>query len=115
MVDIAKIVGDRIRIIRTEKGLTQEELAHRAEIDPSHFGKMERGEVNPSLNSLEKITNVLEITLEDLFRNIQPSTANKDNTTISLLINKLNTLTVKEQKLILTLLDILFKLMKHKA
>ncbi len=74
MVDIAKIVGDRTRIIRTEKGLTQEESAHRAEIDASHFGKMERGEVN-----------------------------------------KLNTLTVKEQKLILTLLDVLFKLMKHKA
>lgn len=113
-MDINKIVGDRIRIIRTERGLSQEELAHRADIDASHFGKLERGEVNPSLSSLEKITGVLEITLEDLFRNIQPSTKNKDNTTISLLINKLNTLTVKEQKLISSLLDILFKLMKRK-
>ncbi len=115
MGDIAKVVGDRIRIYRTEKGLSQEELAHRADIDASHFGKMERGEVNPSLSSLEKIISVLGITLEDLFRDIQPSTGSKDNTTLSLLINKLNTLTVKEQKLVLTLLDILFKLMKHKA
>ncbi|MCR4435825.1 MAG: helix-turn-helix domain-containing protein [Clostridiales bacterium] len=37
MSDIAKIVGDRIRTIRNERGLSQEELAHRADIDPSHL------------------------------------------------------------------------------
>jgi ribosome-binding protein aMBF1 (putative translation factor) len=45
MSDIVKIVGDRIRIVRTQKGLSQEELAHKANIDASHFGKLERGEV----------------------------------------------------------------------
>lgn len=115
MSDIAKIVGDRIRILRTEKGLSQEELAHRAGVSTSHIGKLERGEKNPSLSSIEKITNALGITLEDLFKYIQPSSGENDNTTLSLLINKLATLSIEKQRLMLTHLDSLFELMDHKA
>lgn len=113
--DIAKIVGDRIRILRTEKGLSQEELAHRAGVSTSHIGKLERGEKNPSLSSIEKITNALGITLEDLFKYIQPSNGENDNTTLSLLINKLATLSIEKQRLMLTHIDSLFELMDHKA
>lgn len=115
MDNIAKVVGDRIRILRTEKGLSQEDLAHKAGVSTSHVGKLERGQKNPSLSSIEKVTNALEITLEDLFKYIQPSFGEFDNTTLSLLINKLATLSVDEQKLMLEHMDSLFKLMKHKA
>lgn len=115
MDNISKIVGDRIRILRTEKGLSQEELAHRAGVSTSHVGKLERGEKNPSLSSIEKVINALEITFEDLFKYIQPSFGDTDNTTLSLLINKLATLNIDDQKLMLEHLDSLFKLMKHKA
>lgn len=115
MSDISKIVGDRIRILRAEKGFSQEELASQAGIDPSHLGRLERGERNPSLISLEKIINALGVTFEDLFEYIQPSNMEKENTTISLIINKLNTLSLDDQKLMLNLIDTLFQMMKHKA
>lgn len=115
MSDIAKIVGNRIRNLRVDQGLSQEELAYRAGVSPSHIGKLERGEKNPSLSSIDKITNALGITLEDLFKYIQPSTVDTDNTTLSLLINKLSTLSINDQKLMLDHLDSLFKLMKHKT
>ena len=115
MSDITKIVGNRIRIIRNEKGLSQEELAHKANIDPSHLGRLERGERNPSLVSLEQVVNALEITFEDLFKYIQPSYGDTDHTTLSLLVNRLATLGVDDQKLMLNLIDDVFKLMKHKA
>lgn len=115
MSDIAKIVGNRIRNLRADQGLSQEELAYRAGVSPSHIGKLERGEKNPSLSSIEKMTNALGITLEDLFKYIQPSTVDTDNTTLSLLINKLSTLSINDQKLMLDHLDSLFKLMKHKT
>lgn len=63
-----KIVGDRIRILRSEKELSQEELADNADIDPSHMGRLERGERNPSLLSLEKTIKALGETFEDLFK-----------------------------------------------
>lgn len=115
MNDISKIVGDRIRILRSEKGLSQEELADKAGIDPSHLGRLERGERNPSLISLDKIIKALGVTFEDLFKYIQPSNMETDSTTMSLIINKLNTLSLDDQKLILNLIDTMFQLMKHKA
>ena len=114
MNDIAKIVGDRIRNLRTEKGYSQEELAHRAGVSTSHIGKLERGEKNPSLSSIEKIINALEITFEDLFKHIQPSYEDANSTTLSLLINKLATLSIDEQKLMLEHLGSLFRLMGRK-
>lgn len=114
MSDIAKIVGIRIRDLRNEKGWSQEELAHRAGIHPSHLGRLERGEKSPTLDSIEKVINALDITFEELFRYIQPANKNTDNMTLSLLINKLNTLSADDQKLMLSLFDVLFKLMKHK-
>ncbi|WP_027630384.1 helix-turn-helix domain-containing protein [Ruminiclostridium cellobioparum] len=115
MSDIAKIVGDRIRILRNEKGLTLEELGDRAGINATHLGRLERGEKSATVDSLEKIVNALEISFEHLFKYIQPSTENTDNTALSILINKLSTLSVHDQKLLLPLIDDLFKLMKHKT
>jgi transcriptional regulator with XRE-family HTH domain len=115
MSDISKIVGDRIRILRSEKGLSQEDLAGKAGIDSSHLGRLERGERNPSLISLDKILKALGVTFEDLFKYIQPTNTETDSTTMSLIINKLNTLSLEDQKLILNLIDTTFQLMKHKA
>lgn len=114
MSDIAKIVGIRIRDLRNEKGWSQEELAHRAGTHPSHLGRLERGEKSATLDSIEKVINALDITFEDLFKYIQPSNGDTNNMTMSLLINKLNTLNVDDQKLMLDLFDVLFMLMKHK-
>lgn len=114
MIDsnIGKIVGDRIRLLRNEKGFSQEELAHRAGIDASHLGKLERGQRNPSLVVVEKLIVALEITFEELFRYILPPNVENDTTTLSLIMNKTATLSVEEQKEVLVILDALFNLMK---
>lgn len=115
MSDIKKVLGDRIRILRTEKKFSLEELGERAAITPFHLGRLERGEKSVKIDSLEKIVNGLNTTFEDLFKYIQPSKGDIDNTTLSLLMNKLSTLSVDEQKLMLKHLDVMFELMKHKA
>jgi transcriptional regulator with XRE-family HTH domain len=61
MSDFLKIVGERIRAIRKEKGLTQEELAKLTAQHYSYIGGIERGERNISLESLDKILEALEI------------------------------------------------------
>ncbi|WP_027627617.1 helix-turn-helix domain-containing protein [Ruminiclostridium cellobioparum] len=109
--NISKIVGDRIKLIRLEQGLTQEEVAYRAGIDQSHLGRLERGERNPSLAVIEKVIYALGITFEDLFKYILPPAEENDNKDLSLIMNKLTTLSKKEQKLVLIILNALFKLM----
>ncbi|MCT2534469.1 helix-turn-helix domain-containing protein [Aquibacillus koreensis] len=66
--ELAKIVGERIRSLRKKQKLSQEELAHLAAIHPTYIGQLERGEKNVTIDTLEKITNALNISLEELFR-----------------------------------------------
>ncbi|QIZ07624.1 helix-turn-helix transcriptional regulator [Priestia megaterium] len=66
MADLKKIVGDRIRKLRKEKGLSQEELAYASSLHSTYIGRIERGEKNASLESLEKIANALNEPIENL-------------------------------------------------
>ncbi|MEK4486932.1 helix-turn-helix transcriptional regulator [Psychrobacillus sp. FSL H8-0484] len=108
MEDIVSIVGDRIRSFRKERGLSQEELAHQASLHNTYIGQLERGEKNATIESLFKITNALEITLEELFRNTQ--TGPKANSIeITQIITLLEDSPSRHQRLILGLLELLIK------
>ena len=67
MSDIAKIIGQRIRNYRTQKGLSQEKLAELAGCHPTYIGQLERGEKNATLESVEKITSAMDVSLSQLF------------------------------------------------
>ncbi len=62
------LLGRRIRALRTAKGWTQQELGERADINYKFLGEIERGQQNPSFNSLAKIAVGLELDLSELFR-----------------------------------------------
>lgn len=55
------IVGRNVRSLRKARGLTQEALAHAAEIDTRYVGGIERGEENPTVAVLARIASVLGI------------------------------------------------------
>jgi transcriptional regulator with XRE-family HTH domain len=54
-----RILGDRIRAARKERGWSQEELAFECEIDRSYVGGVERGERNLSFLTLCQIARTL--------------------------------------------------------
>ncbi len=60
------IVGDRIRRRRKELGLTQEEVAHLAELDRKHISSVETGRADPGNWTLIRIAGALEIPAEQL-------------------------------------------------
>lgn len=68
---IQKIVGQRIREIRKEKGYSQEELASRADLDRTYMTSVECGRRNISIVNLYKIAKALGVTLEEMFRGIE--------------------------------------------
>lgn len=67
MSDIAKVIGQRIRNYRTQKGLSQESLAELAGCHPTYIGQLERGEKNATLESVEKIASAMYVSLSELF------------------------------------------------
>ena len=58
--------GNKVREIRKEKGFSQEELAHRANLHRTYIGMIERAEKNITLLNIEKIANALEVNINEL-------------------------------------------------
>lgn len=59
--------GQRVRKLRKEKGMSQEQLADVAGIERSYMGTIERGERNPTLLKINQIAKALKLSLSDLF------------------------------------------------
>ncbi|MDF2923636.1 MAG: hypothetical protein K0R57_2550 [Paenibacillaceae bacterium] len=72
MAEITKLLGERIRKIRKEKDLSQEQLGERAGLSEKYIGQVERGEKNLTIESQYKIAHGLNLTLEELFRSLDP-------------------------------------------
>ena len=64
---ITEIVGNRIRDLRSEMGLSQEKLALKADLDRTYLAGVENGKRNLSIKSLEKIVNALEVSFQEFF------------------------------------------------
>jgi transcriptional regulator with XRE-family HTH domain len=60
-------LGNNLRRLREEAGVTQLQLAFDAEVERSRISKIERGHVNPSLLTLATLCHCLKITLPALF------------------------------------------------
>jgi len=106
--EISVLIGDRIREFRKKKGLSQEELAHRANLNTAHLGQIERGEKSPTLDSIEKIAIALDITLEELFRFKSAPNSVKE-TYIDKIYGYLKCLSQDEQKDVLSTIKVLMK------
>ena len=64
--DISKLIGKRIQRFRTQRNMSQETLALAAEIHPAYFGRVERGERCPTVDTLFKISQGLKVPLSEL-------------------------------------------------
>lgn len=64
-----KIISENIKKLRTKLGLTQDDLAKKADIKYTTLMKVESGTVNkPSVQTMAKIAKALGITIEDLLK-----------------------------------------------
>ena len=63
-----QLLGERIREARGRLGISQEELAFRAEIDRTYVSQIERGIGNPSLLVMLRLSTVLQAPLSRLLR-----------------------------------------------
>ena len=67
---ITEKVGNRIRELRNETGLSQEKFALKIGMDRTYFASVELGKRNIALKNIEKIANGLGVTLSELFEGI---------------------------------------------
>lgn len=63
---VRKILGQRLRALRKQRGLSQERLGERAGLSGKFIGEVERGEKSISMDSLYRVSVALEVLLRDL-------------------------------------------------
>lgn len=66
-MDWERIVGANIKRLRRDRGMSQEALAHDADLAMRHLGRIERGEGNPTVAILGRIAAVLGVHPRDLY------------------------------------------------
>lgn len=69
--ELAMAFGAAVRALRVEQGVAQETLAHRAGVERSHMGKIERGEHMPTLAIIFKIARALGISVAQLMAAVE--------------------------------------------
>ena len=69
--ELLKALGERIRELRKQNKLTQEELSYKSDLMLSQIGRIERGETNPTISTLHVIADAIDVTLPELV-NVQP-------------------------------------------
>jgi transcriptional regulator with XRE-family HTH domain len=62
--------GQRVRTERTKQGLSQAQLAEKANLHRTYIGMIERAEKNITLLNIAKIAKALEIKMDELLKNI---------------------------------------------
>jgi len=67
MAEIKQKFGKRLRYLRRQKDLTQEQLAEKVGISVEFLSNLERGINGPSFETLEKLSVTLEVELKNLF------------------------------------------------
>jgi transcriptional regulator with XRE-family HTH domain len=65
-MDVRIRVGLNLQRLRKERGLSQEELAHAADVHQTYVSDLERGKRNPSILVLDRLAKALEADLVDL-------------------------------------------------
>lgn len=64
------LLGNRIRVAREKKGITQETLAERINISPSHISVIERGVKTVRIDTVVRIANELDVSADYLLQDL---------------------------------------------
>ncbi|MBB4804187.1 transcriptional regulator with XRE-family HTH domain [Flavobacterium nitrogenifigens] len=62
-----ELLAKRLKEIRAEKGLSQEEIAYRSEMTLSQIARIETVRINPTISTIFKIARTLDVPLNELF------------------------------------------------
>lgn len=74
-MEIREVLAGNLRKRRTELGLSQEELAHRAGIDRTYISALERSLYNAGIDVVESLAREMGVEAADLLRRASPGTS----------------------------------------
>ncbi len=96
---------DNLKFLRTQKGMTQDELAQKMDKDYSTIGKWELGQRNPIMSDIIKLSDIFNVSVQNLVeKDLRIKNENFDE--LELLFNKhKDVLTESDKTLIRTIIE----------
>ena len=68
MNKISKKLGQNLKRIRTQKGISQGDISRKLNMDRGYISRLENGMKNPTLSTIQKIADFLEVSVNDLIK-----------------------------------------------
>lgn len=97
--ELRALLGARVKTFRAELGLSQEALAHRIDRTVETVSKIERGAASPTMDTLARLADALEVKFVDLFSfDEQPRAHSERSKSRRQLVRELGVLTEPEIK-----------------
>lgn len=107
MESAAKLLGNRIRSLRTAMGVSQEELSFKAGISAAHLGQIERAVKKPTIETIGKIAYALDVPIVNLFESeSDPAAASENSAIINKIIAQLSSMSESQQRDVLRLIKV---------
>ncbi len=105
-MNVKSALGARIRSLRHKLGYTQEQFAEAVGVAPRHVSRIENGVNSPSVETLAKIAEILQVNIKELFNFPYMESEKYLRDDIEIILNKLN---FDELKLAHKLLNEIFR------
>lgn len=100
------VFSERLKALREARGLTQTRLAEMIDVQPRAYNRWERGHISPQLETLLKLADVLQVSLDELVGRVN---ASKDvkirNAELHELWQQADTLPDEEQRALIMVID----------
>ena len=107
MSELAVAFGRQVRNLRQHKKMSQEELAFKAGLSPAHLGQIERAQKKPTLETIGRLAEALEVPVANLFScEASISSETSPNNIIEKINSQLIALSEEDQKDILRIIRI---------
>lgn len=68
MDDISKKLGQNIKRIREQKGMTQGDICRALNLDRGYISSIENGKRNPTLSTIKKLADALNVSVDELLK-----------------------------------------------
>ena len=107
---------EKIKTLRTQKGLSQAEFAEKIDLSRGHITRLETGKFNPSTEVLKKIANLFDVSTDFLLDDSSdtPYDIDMKNKPLADRLKLLSSLDEKQQEAIITIIDSMVKEKKMK-
>ncbi len=100
---IEQIIGKRIKSLREEYSMTQQELSRRINLDPGNLSKIEKGKVLTTIKTIAKICETFRISIGEFFNISLIEESSDRNAILTEIISGLREKDIEQLKLVHTI------------